>query len=161
MNKTIVYLSLGTNLGNKKENLKNAVLFLGKNHIKILKTSSVYKTEPIGYKNQPEFLNMVLKGKVDLSPENLLKIILKIEKKLGRKRKQQWGPRIIDIDILLFNNKIITNNNLTIPHPQMHKRNFVLVPLLEIESDLIHPVFKKKLKSYIKNNSGEVVKICR
>ncbi len=158
MKNNIIYLSLGSNLGNKKAYLQNALGELKKCRIKILKTSSIYKTEPIGFKDQPEFFNIVIKGETGLSPDELLQTILNIEKKMVRKREKKWGPRIIDIDILLFNDFIIKKKDLIIPHPYMHKRNFVLIPLLEIAPDIIFPQFKKNILEFIKNNSGKVEK---
>ena len=159
MKNNIIYLSLGSNLGNKKAYLQNALEELKKAHIKTLKTSSLYKTEPVGFKDQPEFLNIVIKGETGLSPEKLLQTIIKIEKQMARKRVKKWGHRIIDIDILLFNEIIIKKKNLVIPHPYMHKRNFVLIPLLEIAPEIILPQFKKNILEFIKNNSGKVEKI--
>lgn len=159
MKKNIIYLSLGSNSGNRKNNLKKALRELKKNHITPLKISSLYETEPVGFKEQPDFYNMVIKFETALSPDEVLKTILNIEKKMGRIRNKKWGPRIIDMDILLFNDLIIEKKGLNIPHPQMHKRNFVLIPLIEIEQEVIHPKFKRNIPGFIKNNSGKVEKI--
>ncbi len=159
VNKNTVYLSLGSNIRDKKKNLWKALKELKKNHIILLKISSLYKTEPVGVKDQPNFLNLALKGKTILSPDELLVTILNIEKKSGRIRTKKQGPRIIDIDILLYNDLIIKKRKLIIPHPRMNKRNFVLIPLLEIEPDLSLPGFKKNISEYIKKNTGKVKKI--
>lgn len=131
---SVVYLSLGSNLGNKEENIKKAMELLGENKVIIEKTSSFYETEPVSYKKQDNFYNLVIKGETTLSPENLLKAIKKIERALGRKKTKKWGPREIDIDILLYDDCKINIPNLKIPHPQMEKRRFVLEPLREINS---------------------------
>lgn len=159
MKKNTIYLSLGSNLNNRKANLKKALKELKKNQINLLKISSLYKTEPVGLKKQPCFLNIVVKGRTNLSPNELLRTISGVEKKLGRIRKKKWGPRIIDIDILLFNKLIIDRKDLIIPHPYLHKRNFALIPLTEISPDLIHPKFKKNMSGFIKSNSGKVEKL--
>ena len=140
-NENIIYLSLGTNLGNRKSNLKKAIDYLQKNTIKIEKISSIYETEPVGYKNQPFFYNICIKANTKLTPERLLKVLKKIEKKIGRKKGKRWGPRIIDIDILFYNNIILSKKNLKIPHPEILRRKFVLKPLCEIDSKIIHPEF--------------------
>jgi len=153
-----IYLSLGTNVGDKEKNLTDALLELSKNHIRIVNSSSVYITEPVGpSKDQPEFLNMVLKAETDLSPEELIETILQIEEHLGRKRTIKKGPRLIDIDVLLYGSSVIKDPLLTVPHPEMHKRNFVLIPLQEIEPSLIHPVLKKRLEEFISNNTEKVI----
>lgn len=154
--KNIVYLSLGSNLGDKKKNLLNANKQLKKHKIRILKKSPVYETEPVGKINQPDFYNQVIKIKTELSPDDLLETLLLIEKDMGRVRIEKWGPRIIDIDILLYNNSIIKKKHLKIPHPEMHKRNFVLVPLNAIEKKLIHPVYNKPLNDFIKLQAKKV-----
>ncbi|MCX7698405.1 MAG: 2-amino-4-hydroxy-6-hydroxymethyldihydropteridine diphosphokinase [Candidatus Goldbacteria bacterium] len=146
-----VYFSIGSNIGDKKNNLRNAIKLLKKNNINIIKISSVYKTEPVGVKNQPYFYNICIKAKTRLDPENLLKLIKIIEKKIGRKKVKKWGPRIIDIDILFFNNIILNKRKLKIPHPEIIKRNFVLIPLYEINKNIYHPVEKKTIKNIIKS----------
>ncbi len=154
----IIYLSLGSNLGDKKKNLQKALEELKKDPITVKKISSFYKTQPVGLKEQPDFFNIVIKAKTSLSPDELLKSILNIEKKMGRKRKKKYGPRIIDIDILLYNDLIIKKKELNIPHPAMHERNFVLIPLKEIEPQLIHPEFKNNISGFIRRNREKVIK---
>ncbi len=146
----IVFFSIGSNLGNRKENLKKAIYHLKKDKIKIEKISSIYETEPVGYKKQPFFYNVCIKAFAKISPLNLLKIIKKIEKKIGRKKSKKWGPRIIDIDILFYNNIILKRKNLKIPHPEILKRKFVLKPLYEIDSKIIHPEFNLSVKDLLK-----------
>ncbi len=156
--KSIIYLSLGSNLGDKKENLQKALEELKKGYITVKKISSFYKTQPVGLKEQPDFFNIVIKAETSLSPDELLRSILNIEKKMGRKRKKKYGPRIIDIDILLYNDLIIKKKGLNIPHPAMHERNFVLIPLKEIEPQLTHPELKKNISEFIRGNKEKVIK---
>ncbi|OEG00320.1 2-amino-4-hydroxy-6-hydroxymethyldihydropteridine diphosphokinase [Vulcanibacillus modesticaldus] len=128
-----VFLGLGSNIGDRYQNMKEAILTLnGHKSIELIKESSIYETEPFGLKEQPDFLNMVIEINTILSPEELLEYIHEIEHKLGRKREVHWGPRTIDIDILLYGDKIIRSQNLQVPHPYLSQRLFVLVPLSEI-----------------------------
>lgn len=144
----VVYLSLGSNKGNRISYIQQAASMLSDcSGIKILQTSTFYETEPWGNKNQNWFLNAVLEAEVEVSPEELLLICNNVENKLGRNRAQEehWGERTIDIDILFYDNLIINTQNLTIPHSYLHKRAFVLVPLLELIPDFVHPVLKKTM----------------
>ncbi|NLM21841.1 MAG: 2-amino-4-hydroxy-6-hydroxymethyldihydropteridine diphosphokinase [Peptococcaceae bacterium] len=140
----IAYLSLGSNQGDKKNNLEAAISLLANSQeIKILSISSFYETEPWGGVEQDSFLNMVLKIDTTLSPLKLLHRCLEIEGILGRKREMRWGPRIIDIDILIYQDVRIDSDELTIPHPYMEQREFVLAPLREIAPELILPSGQK------------------
>ena len=131
--KNKVYLSLGSNIGNRQEYIESAIELVGKTEgIKILKKSGLYETSPVGYVEQDLFLNAVIKIKTDFSEREILKIINKIENELDRKREIRWGPRTIDIDILIFSDKKINETDLIIPHNEMLNRLFVLVPLIEI-----------------------------
>lgn len=135
-----VYLSLGTNIGNKLHNLSVARAELNKiPETKIVKISSVYETPPWGRIDQPNFFNQAVAVETSLIPLQLLKEIKNIEIKMGRQSRGRWGPREIDIDILLFGNFIVSTEQLTIPHPNLRNRLFVLVPLQEIEPDLVFP----------------------
>ncbi|GIN64459.1 2-amino-4-hydroxy-6-hydroxymethyldihydropteridine pyrophosphokinase [Robertmurraya siralis] len=126
-------LALGTNMGNRYENLMDAITLLHKHsQVELEHSSSIYETDPVGYTNQDPFLNMVIEIKTALKPFELLDCCLQIEKNLGRKRIVRWGPRIIDLDILLYNQENIESEKLVVPHPRMHERAFVLIPLLEI-----------------------------
>lgn len=145
----IAFLGLGSNLGDCKKNITEALCELEKNGNKILKVSSIYETEPYGYKKQPKFLNAVVKIKTTLEPQELLTVCKKIEKKLGRKKTFKWGPRTIDIDILFYGNKKIQKKHLKIPHPELHKREFVLKPLKEVTKQLSENVF---IKNYLKTS---------
>ncbi|MFD1030288.1 2-amino-4-hydroxy-6-hydroxymethyldihydropteridine diphosphokinase [Metaplanococcus flavidus] len=140
MNKS--YLSLGSNMGDRLEMLKQAVRLLEKHHkVDVLKISSLYETEPIGFTEQEPFLNMVVYLQTDLSALELLEVCQAVESELDRKREIRWGPRTIDLDILLFNHDKLQTDRLTIPHPRMYERAFVLVPLLELDptQDFIEP----------------------
>ncbi len=127
-------------MGDRLFFLQEALRLLGESkNIQIAKASSIYETEPVGYTDQPAFLNMVIHGQTSLSPEHLLETTQLVEQTLGRKREIRWGPRTIDIDILLYNNREIKMDHLTIPHPRMNERAFVMIPLAEIAPDLIVP----------------------
>ncbi len=141
----IVYIGVGSNLGNRQENCLHAIELLQKKGIIVTKRSSLYETEPWGVKDQPLFLNMALEIETGLNPEELLKILKDIEREVGREESSKWGPRIIDLDILLFDNIILKTDNLEIPHPLMHKRDFVLRPLCEIAPDINHPLLKASI----------------
>ena len=131
--KNKVYLSLGSNIGNRQEYIESAIELVGKTEgIKILKKSGLYETSPVGYVEQDLFLNAVIKIETDFSEREILKIINKIENELDRKREIRWGPRTIDIDILIFSDKKLNETDLIIPHKEMLNRLFVLVPLIEI-----------------------------
>lgn len=134
MNKS--YLSLGSNMGDRLGMLREAVRLL-KEHteIDIMKISSLYETDPVGFTDQDAFLNMVVYLQTDLSALELLEVCQDIERKLDRKRDKRWGPRTIDLDILLYNKEELETEKLIIPHPRMHERAFVLVPLLELDPD--------------------------
>ncbi|WP_019230021.1 2-amino-4-hydroxy-6-hydroxymethyldihydropteridine diphosphokinase [Sedimentibacter sp. B4] len=150
-----IYLSLGTNLGNTKENLTHAVQLLSEK-INILKTSSFYETEPVGYKDQPWFMNIVVEGTTHLSPEDLLVFTQSIEQAMKRVKTIVNGPRIIDVDILLYEDVKLNTETLIIPHPRMTERAFVMYPLFEISPDLL--IEGKSLKNIMENFKGEEIK---
>ena len=134
------FLSLGTNIGDRQENLKLAIQQLADTpYIEVEVMSSIYETDPVGYTDQANFLNMVVRVSTSLTGPQLLELCLKIEHDLGRVREFRWGPRIIDLDILLYNNENIEMEALQIPHPRMTERAFVLIPLLEIDRSLMLP----------------------
>ncbi|WP_456272798.1 2-amino-4-hydroxy-6-hydroxymethyldihydropteridine diphosphokinase [Bacillus sp. AK031] len=138
--KNTAYLSLGSNVGNRENYLKEAIKLLNHHHdIEVMKVSSIYETEPVGFTEQGEFLNLVLEITTSLSAEKLLRQCLQVEKDLGREREFRWGPRIIDLDILLYNQENIETEKLIVPHPRMHERAFVLVPLAELSQTIKHP----------------------
>lgn len=140
-----VFLCLGSNMGDRADNLKKALALINKTVGKVVKQSHVYETEPWGLKEQEPFLNQVVMLNTMLDPRDLLDANTKIERELGRTRKEKNGPRIIDIDILFYGKRIIRDKGLEIPHPELHKRAFVLVPMLEIAPELEHPVLKKPI----------------
>lgn len=157
-----VFLGIGTNLGERETNLKEAVTAIGKNIGTVLKCSSLYETEPWGFKSENQFLNIVVEAETKLTPSGVLGAILMIEAFLGRTRSEkQYSSRLIDIDILLYEDIVIDEVSLKIPHPLMHKRKFVLVPLNEIAPDLIHPVLKKNIATLLKlcEDKSAVLKI--
>ncbi|MDG5473800.1 2-amino-4-hydroxy-6-hydroxymethyldihydropteridine diphosphokinase [Jeotgalibacillus sp. ET6] len=144
---SIAYLSLGSNQGEPFLNLKEALSQLQTSKgIQVSRVSSIYETDPVGVTEQNAFLNLAAEIETDKNPEELLNLCQLIEENLGRKRLVRWGPRTIDLDILLFNADMIQSDRLTIPHPRMHERSFVLIPLLEISPNLVHPGLKKSLK---------------
>ncbi|AOH52828.1 2-amino-4-hydroxy-6-hydroxymethyldihydropteridine diphosphokinase [Peribacillus muralis] len=136
----IAYLSIGSNLGNRLDTFERAFqLFTENPHIRLTGCSSFYETDPIGYADQDCFLNAVLKVETDLQPEELLRVCMQIEQKLGRKRELRWGPRTLDLDILLYNHETIETEILSVPHPRMHERAFVIVPLMEVDPSIRIP----------------------
>ena len=142
----LAYIGLGSNLGKRKTNLESSIDRLDKTEkILVTKISSFFETKPVGGPPQPNFLNSALEIKTSLLPRILLIKLQRIENSLGRKRMVKWGPRTIDMDILLFENTIINDHNLIIPHPLMHTRKFVLDPLSKIAPDFKHPIFNKTI----------------
>jgi 2-amino-4-hydroxy-6-hydroxymethyldihydropteridine diphosphokinase len=141
----IVYLSLGSNLGDRKANLRAAIERLGEIG-EMEAVSSFYETEPVEVTAQPWFLNCAVKFDTEKMPRQLISSILAIEQSMGRQRKQQKGPRTIDIDILFFGSSIIDIPSLTVPHPHLHERRFVLEPLAEIAPDVRHPIFRRTIR---------------
>jgi 2-amino-4-hydroxy-6-hydroxymethyldihydropteridine diphosphokinase len=139
------YLLIGGNLGNRKQNLLTAISLVNEQCGPLTKSSSIYETEAWGKSDQPSFLNQALEISTSLNARQLMRMILKIEKEMGRVRKEKLGPRIIDIDILLFDNEIHDLRFLKVPHPEMQNRRFVLVPLAELNASLQHPVLKKTI----------------
>lgn len=143
--KNIAFISLGSNKGNRSEFLRKAVQELNNATIKVQNVSSVYETKAFGNRNQRNFLNAVIQVRTSFSYLMLFRFLKYLEIRLGRKESAKWGPREIDLDLLFFNDKIVKSGNLVLPHPGICKRDFVLIPLLEIESDLLHPALNKKI----------------
>ncbi len=141
------YLGLGSNLGNKQKYITDAIdqISLLEN-TEVKRASTLITTAPYGKVDQPEFLNCVIEIKTSLDPKLLLKKCLEIEDQLGRIREEKWGPRTIDIDLLICEDKIINSELLVLPHPELHKREFVLISLNELCPELVHPVLKEKIK---------------
>jgi 2-amino-4-hydroxy-6-hydroxymethyldihydropteridine diphosphokinase len=153
----IAYLGLGSNLGERVENLRQALTLLSLK-VNPEKVSSIYETQPVGYKEQPLFLNLVCRVTTNLTPEEVLHLAKDIETRMGRVPSGQINsPRPIDIDILFYEDKIMETQNLTIPHPRLHERAFVLIPLAEIAPNLVHPKLGKniaQLANAIKGQKG-------
>jgi 2-amino-4-hydroxy-6-hydroxymethyldihydropteridine diphosphokinase len=155
-----ILLSLGSNLGDRKGIIIKAVELLTDNTVieKVI-LSNFYETEPVGPKDQPFFINIALRAETSLEPLELLARLKEIEADLGRVKRERWKEREIDIDVLLYGDLILDNPHITIPHPRMHERNFVLVPAVEIAPDMMHPVFNAKLSHLLdisKDNSKVV-----
>jgi 2-amino-4-hydroxy-6-hydroxymethyldihydropteridine diphosphokinase len=148
-----IFLLLGTNDGNRRENLRGAIFLIAEKIGYILQASSVYQTAPWGQIDQPDFYNQVVRVASSLEPESLLSLVLSIEKELGRTRAEKWGPRVIDIDILFYGHLVIDTGSLTIPHPEIQNRRFTLVPMNEIAPDFIHPRLNREI--------GQLLKICQ
>ncbi len=153
------YLGLGSNLGDRGAYLKMALQALDSHpRIQITRTSSVYESEPVGFLDQEWFLNQVVEIETSLSPHALLHVLQEIENRLGREREIRWGPRVIDLDLLLFENRLLSNSELTVPHPRMYERNFVLVPLNEIAPNFLHPdgrSTQEHLREHLKKRRGK------
>lgn len=143
--KHLAYVALGSNLGDKEANLQKAVQLLVEHGVEVVKTSDFLCTEPYGVTDQPQFLNAVCCVRTDLEPEELLHLLLAIEQEMGRVRLRHWGERNIDLDLLLYENQILTTYDLKLPHPDMQNRDFVLLPLAEIAPALVHPVLGKTI----------------
>jgi len=144
-----IFLLLGTNEGNRPENLTNAIAAIREKIGRIRRMSSVYRTAAWGKRDQQDFYNQVLEVESPLDPLAVLEQVVMTEKALGRVRTEKWGPRIIDIDILFYGQLIIQNESLTIPHPGIPDRKFTLVPLCEISPGFIHPLFNKTIKELL------------
>lgn len=152
-----VYLGLGSNVGDREEYVEQAIFLLDKNpNVQLLKHSSNYETEPEGGGSQPPFINAAVSLKTKLSPHKLLELCQEIEATLGREREVEWGPRTIDIDILLYGNEIVSDDKLQIPHPLMHERLFVLKPLREIAAQVMHPVLEKSIEALYEARKAEM-----
>ena len=148
----IAYIGIGSNLGNRVNQCERALSeILRVDHHKLLARSSFFETQPVGYTSQDWFVNAVIKIETDLEPFDLLKTLKTIESKLGRVKTFQWGPRLIDLDILFCDEIEIKTEELRIPHPLLHERRFVLIPLAEIDPGLIHPVLKKSVQELLEN----------
>ncbi|SEJ55446.1 2-amino-4-hydroxy-6-hydroxymethyldihydropteridinediphosphokinase [Dyadobacter koreensis] len=156
-----VFLLLGSNLGERLQILQSAAGLIEERVGAIRTASSIYETAPWGVLDQPVFLNQILEVQTELMPEEVLRIILEIEHELGRIRYERWGARVIDIDMLYFNDLVLDSARLTLPHPRLHERRFTLVPLTEIAPDFLHPLLQKTSRELLDNctDPGAVIKI--
>ena len=143
---SIAYIALGSNLGDKEKNLRRAIMLLLQQGIDVEKVSSFISTEPYGVTDQPQFLNAVCRVSTSLAPLALLDVLLATELAMGRVRLRHWGERNIDLDLLLYEDVVIDEPRLRLPHPDMQNRDFVLLPLAEIAPELVHPTLKKSIK---------------
>ena len=154
---TRTYLSLGTNLGNRRQNLERAIELLTKAGIPVIRRSSVYETAPRDLLDQPSFLNMVVECETDWLPIQLMETVLGVESAMGRVRELRWGPRLIDIDVLLFGDVVMEAETLVIPHPRMLERRFVLAPLLELDSEIRDPRSSRFMREYLAPLQGQEI----
>ena len=148
--KHTVYIALGTNLGDRSANLDSALASLPP-AVNIVSSSPVYVTPPWGYLRQSSFLNQIVKCETHLTPEELLDYLKAIEKRMGRKPTFLFGPRTIDLDVLFYDDLVLETSSLTIPHPRLDERAFVLVPFADLDSDMIHPVSGKSIKELLES----------
>jgi len=152
------YIGIGSNLGTPGKNCTKAIEKISSaKDIKIISKSSFYQTEPIGGVQQDWFVNSAIEIETDLSPENLLSVLLNLELAMGRIRKEKWGPRLIDLDLLLYGNLILEKKGLTLAHPEIQNRKFVLTPMSEIAGNLIHPTLKKTIKTLLQESSDVTI----
>ena len=152
------YLGLGSNIGERELQLEQAVTFLNSEEgIKVTQVSPIYETKPVGYTEQPDFLNMCIEISTELEALDLLKVCMMVEQQLHRVRNERWGPRTIDIDILLYDQSVIQSPDLEVPHPRMTERAFVMVPLNDIASNVVEPISKKYIWELLSNDE-QVVK---
>ena len=141
------YIGMGTNLGDRAAALRSAVEELGRRKgVRLKDASSVYETAPVGVTDQPDFLNAVLRIETDLSGRALLELLLEVERVFGRVRKEKWGPRTLDLDVLLYGDAVLREDGLLVPHPHLHERAFVLLPLCDLCPDGLHPVLKRTFR---------------
>lgn len=152
------YLSLGTNIGDRAAHLRGAIERMNAAGIRVVRESSIFETEPLGFEEQPWFLNMAVAVETPLSAEELLKRTQQIEREMGRERRVPKGPRIIDIDILFFGDAVIQTLALEIPHPGMAHRRFVLEPLAEIAPDFRHPSLEKTVSEMLESTRWQRIK---
>ena len=149
------YLSLGSNLGDREKNLDRALSLLREEGVEIVRKSSLYETEPLDFPSQPWFVNQVVEINAGIEPQDLLILIKGIEKMLGRETQSPKGPRVIDIDILLAEERVIRTRELSVPHPRLDKRNFVLIPFAQIAPEVVHPLLNENIRNLLEISSDQ------
>ena len=153
MREVTVYLSLGSNVGEREQNLRSAILALGDAGVRVIKVSAFYETEPVDLRDQPWFLNCVVEGVTEVPALELLRELRETESRMGSKKLLAKGPRLIDIDVLLYGQETMDTSELQVPHPRMHLRRFVLVPLAEIAPEAVHPGLKTTVKQLLEETT--------
>ncbi len=157
-NMNVIFLLLGSNLGNRKHFLDEAIRLIATEIGSVTNRSSIYETQSWGKTDLPDYLNQVIVVETNFAARQVLSGVLDIEKRLGRTREEKWGSRTIDIDILFFNNEVMNEPDLQVPHPQLHKRGFTLTPLAEIAPDFVHPVLNQNI-SKLRDNLDDNLQI--
>ena len=153
---TIAYIGIGSNLGHKSARCREAIEHIDRTPGCRVKTkSSLYRTDPVGVQGQDWYVNGVIEVETRLSPDDLLKALLTIESNMGRKRKKKWEARIIDLDLLLYGDEVLEKRDLTVPHPLMHERRFVLIPMAQIAPQRVHPFMGKTMKELLEDFAEE------
>ncbi len=152
------YIGIGSNFPSPDKNCVEAIVRISAlRDVTIIAKSSLYKTEPLGHIDQDWFVNAAIKIETLLNPQELLSALLKIESEMGRIRKEKWGPRLIDLDLLFYDDLILNQERMTLPHPEIHKRKFVLAPMNEIAENHTHPTLKKTMKTLLQEITGDSV----
>jgi len=155
-------IALGSNIGDRLGTIRQAVMLLEERSLRISASSDVFETPPWGMENQPRFLNACVLAETDILPRALLELLLNIESDLGRIRRYKWGPREIDLDLLFYDDQVFNESGLVLPHPQMHRRAFVLVPLVQIAPDWRHPVLGKSIRELAGSlDASSIIRITR